>query len=476
MQPVNAKGPKMSETRPNSTARRDMESLIHPYTNLKTHLETGPLVISRGAGVRVYDENDGEYLEAMAGLWCTSLGWSEPRLIEAAKNAMERLPFYHSFGGKVPDVSVTLAERLLRISPPSRNGKKMGKVFFANSGSEAVDTALKMVWYVNNARGRPNKKKVIARDKAYHGTTIAAASLTGLSANHAGFDLPIPGILRTGCAHHYRFAREGESEEDFATRLADELQALIVAEGPDTVAAFFAEPLMGAGGVLIPPRTYFAKIQAVLDQYDVMLVADEVICGFGRTGRMWGSETFDLKPDMMTTAKALSSAYLPISALMVTDEIFSDLLKASETFPVFGHGFTYGGHPVSCAVALETLNIYEDRDILAHVRAVAPVLQNGLRALADHPLVGEARGIGLVGALELVKDKGSRESFAAQRGVGAFVVKRLLSHGVIARAMGDTLAFSPPLIIDKGDIETILARTARALDETQAWLASQNRS
>lgn len=458
----------MTDERSNSTAQRDVETLIHPYTNLKAHQDSGPLVISRGEGVRVYGEDGTEYIEAMAGLWCTSLGWSEPRLVEAAKNAMERLPFYHSFTHKVPDVTVDLAEKLLALAPVN-----MGKVFFANSGSEAVDTALKLVWYINNVRGRPNKKKVIAREKAYHGTTIAAASLTGLPANHGGFDLPIAGIIRAACPHHYRFGQDGESEEAFATRLAEELDAQIQAEGPDTVAAFFAEPVMGAGGVLTPPATYFEKIQAVLKKHDVLLIADEVICGFGRTGNMWGSETYGMKPDMMTMAKALSSAYMPISALMVSEEIFQDMVKASETYPVFGHGFTYGGHPVACAVALETLNIYEERDMVGHVRNVAPVLQDGLRALLAHPLVGEARGVGLVGALELVANKDTRASFDPALGVGGYVVKRLQAHGVIARAMGDTVAFSPPLIITAAEIEDILARTARALDETQEWLQKQ---
>ena len=459
------KMPAMTDPRSNSTAQRDVETLIHPYTNLKAHLETGPLVISRGEGVRVYGEDGTEYIEAMAGLWCTSLGWSEPRLVETAKAAMERLPFYHSFTHKVPDVTVDLAERLLALAPVP-----MGKVFFANSGSEAVDTALKLVWYINNVRGRPNKKKVIAREKAYHGTTIAAASLTGLPANHGGFDLPIPGIVRAGCPHHYRFGLAGESEEAFATRLAEELDAQIQAEGPDTVAAFFAEPVMGAGGVIVPPATYFEKIQAVLKKHDVLLIADEVICGFGRTGNMWGSQTYDLKPDMMTMAKALSSAYMPISALMVSEEIFQDMVKASETYPVFGHGFTYGGHPVACAVALETLKIYEERNIIGHVKNVAPVLQGDLQALTEHPLVGEARGVGLIGAVELVADKETHANFDPKQGVGAYAIKRMQAHGVIGRAMGDTLAFSPPLVITGADIQVMLDRTTRALDDVQAWL------
>jgi len=459
----------MSTTIPNSTAQRDIDSLIHPYTNLKAHQDTGPLVITRGEGVYVYGEDGKKYIEGMAGLWCTSLGWSEQRLIDAATTALQRLPFYHSFTHKVPDVTVDLAEKLLEIAPV-----KMGKVFFANSGSEAVDTALKLVWYVNNARGKPEKKKVISREKAYHGVTIAGASLTGLPACHNDFDLPIAGVLRTGCPHYYRFANTGESEEQFATRRADELEQLILSEGPDTIAAMFAEPVMGAGGVIVPPATYFEKIQAVLKKYDIMLIADEVICGFGRTGNMWGSQTYDLKPDMMTMAKALSSAYLPISALMVSDEIFADMVKESEKLGVFGHGYTYGGHPVACAVALETLKIYEERDTVGHVRTIAPVLQDGLRALQDHPLVGEVRGVGLVGAVELVKDKASRQSFDPKLGVGTKCAQFMQDNGVISRAMGDTLAFSPPLIITADEITEMLSGFAKALDLTLEWLKSES--
>lgn len=456
----------MTNNRPKSTVQRDTHSLIHPFTNLKTHLDTGPIVITRGAGVSVFGEDGTEYLETMAGLWCTSLGWSQPRLVKAATKAMERLPFYHSFNGKVPDITAELGERLLSLAPAPSGGPKMSKVFFANSGSEAVDTALKLVWYVNNARGRPLKKKIIARDKAYHGSTIAAASLTGLPALHNAFDLPIDRILRTGCPHHYRFAKPGENEQDFATRLAEELEHLIQAEGPDTVAAFIAEPVMGAGGVILPPKTYFAKIQAVLKTYDVLLIADEVICGFGRTGNMWGSQTYGLKPDMITTAKALSSAYLPISALMVSEEIFQDMVKESDLQGIFGHGFTYGGHPVASAVALETLNIYEERDIIGHVQNVQAKFQDGLASLKDHPLVGEARGIGLVGALELVRDKTTKESFAKSLNVGAEVVKRMLNHNMIGRNMGDAIAFSPPLIINENQITDMWSRIGRVLDET----------
>jgi 4-aminobutyrate--pyruvate transaminase len=452
-----------------SLAARDIAYCAHPYTNLKVHQATGPLVITRGEGVRVWDEAGKEYIEGLAGLWCTALGFSEPRLAEAALRGLRSLPFYHSFGGKAPAPTIELAERLVALAPVP-----MSKVLFANSGSEANDTAVKLVWYYNNALGRPEKKKIISRKRAYHGVTVATASLTGLAANHRDFDLPLERVLHADCPHHWRYADEGESEEEFATRLAVNLERLIIREGPETIAAMFAEPVMGAGGVIVPPATYFAKIQPVLKRYDILLVADEVICGFGRTGNLWGSQTYGIRPDMITCAKALSSGYIPISALLISDAIWQAMVAESAKIGVFGHGYTYSGHPVAAVVALETLAIYAERDIVGHVRGVAPVLQDGLRRLASHPLVGEARGVGLVGALELVADKVTKQSFPADRGVAAFAAKRAEAHGLIIRPLtGDVLAFSPPLIIDSSDIEDMLTRTRLALDETEAWLRTQ---
>jgi len=456
---------------PNSAAARDVAFCVHPYTNLKKHEETGPLVITRGEGVRVYDETGKAYIEGLAGLWCTALGFAEERLVEAAARAMRRLPFYHGFGGKASPPTIDLAERLIGLAPVP-----MSKVFFANSGSEANDTAIKLIWYYNNAIGRPEKKKIISRIKAYHGVTIASASLTGLPANHAAFDLPLDLIKHADCPHHYRFANPGESEEDFAIRLAESLDALIVAEGPETVAAFFAEPVMGAGGVIVPTATYFDKIQPVLKRHDVLLVADEVICGFGRTGNLWGSDTYALKPDMLTTAKALSSGYLPISALMISEPIWRAMVEQSDRVGMFGHGFTYSGHPVPAAVALETLDIYAERDIVGHVRAVSLALQDGLRRFADHPLVGEVRGIGLVAGVEIVADKATKAPFDAKMGVAARVAKQAERNGLITRALGDTLAFSPPLVITEGEIGEMLDCFGRALDETLAWLEQEGQT
>ncbi len=452
----------MSKT---NSASRDIATTIHPYTNLKLHESEGPLVITEGDGVFVRGEDGKLYLEGLAGLWCVSLGFSERRLAEAAYRQMLKLPFYHTFAHKATDIGIELAEKLLSIAPAP-----MSKAFFVNSGSEANDTVVKLVWYYNNALGRPRKKKIISRLKAYHGVTVASASLTGLANNHRDFDLPIANILHVDCPHFYRFGLPGETEEAFASRLAESLERRILSEDPETVAAFIGEPIMGAGGVLLPPATYWDKIQAVLRKYDVLLIADEVICAFGRTGEMWGSTTFGLKPDMITCAKALSSGYLPIGAVMVSEAINAALVKQSEKIGVFSHGFTYSGHPVASAVALETLKIYEQDDILSHVRRVAPRMQVGLRRFADHPLVGEVRGIGLIGAIELVRDKATKAPFDPADAVGPFLSKRAHHHGLILRPLGDSIAFCPPLIIKESEIDLMLERFSLALDDTFAMV------
>lgn len=450
----------------NSLRDKDLAYTLHPYTNLRAHETRGPLVLTRGEGVRVFDEQGKGYIEGMAGLWCASLGFSEKRLAEAAKRQMDTLPFAHQFSHKAHEPGIELAARLIQMAPAS-----MSKVFFANSGSEANDTAIKIVWYFNNALGRPEKKKIIARKRGYHGVTLAAASLTALPANQRDFDLPIARILHTDTPHAYHEALPGESDEDFASRLADNLEKLILSEGPDTVAAFIAEPVMGAGGVIVPPKSYFPKIQAVCRKYDVLTIADEVICGFHRTGNAWGSLTLDYAPDMLSCAKALSSAYLPISALMVNDRIYQALADNSAKIGTFGHGYTYSAHPVAAAVALETLKIYEERDIPAHVAEVGPHLQAHLEALLSHPLVGEKRGVGLIGALELVEDKASRKNFEPSRGVGARVVDVMEKKGVLGRAMiNDSLAFSPPLIITKAELDEMFGIVREALDEVAASL------
>ena len=452
----------MTPPRPNSAAARDVANVLHPYTELKSHLEIGPTVISRGEGVRVWDENGRSYIESVAGLWCASLGFSNERLVQAAAAQLRKLPFYHGFTAKSHEPMIDLAEMLIQRAPVP-----MSRVFFANSGSEANDSAVKMVWYFNNALGRPKKKKLIGRIKAYHGVTLAAASLTGLAGNHRSFDLPLPGFIHTVCPDFYHGGTPGETEEQFASRCADELERLILAEDPDTVAAMWAEPIMGAGGLIMPPRGYFEKIQAVLRKYDILLVADEVICGFWRTGNYWGSQTFGAQPDIITCAKALSASYLPISAVLVNDRVFRVLADESHNIGYFGHGYTYSGHPVPAAVAIETLKLYDELDIGAHVGAVGPHLQAELRRRFEgHELVGDVRGIGLIGGIELVADKDTRTNFDPAMKVGGRLGKLCEANGVIVRILSnDVLAFSPPLIITAAEIDEMLDGVGRALDE-----------
>ena len=447
-------------------ATRDVETLVHPYIDLARFRESGPLVIERAQGIYVYDTDGKAYIEGMAGLWCTALGYGNEKLVEAAAAQMRKLSFAHLFTGRSHDPAIELAEKLKEIAPVP-----ISKVFFCNSGSEANDSQVKLVWYLNNALGRPQKKKIVSRVKAYHGVTIAAASLTGLPANHRDFDLPLPGFLHTACPHHYRFATAGESEEDFATRLASGLEALIVKEGPDTVAAFIAEPVMGAGGVIVPPRSYFEKIGAVCAKYDVVTISDEVICGFGRLGTAFGCEKLNFKPQSISVAKALSSAYLPIAAVMIPENVYQALLVESKKIGVFGHGFTYGGHPVSAAVAVKTLEIYARERIFEKAAERAPKFQARLQALGQHPLVGEARGVGLIGGVELVADQTSKRSFLPQQGIGASAVRFAEQEGLILRSvLGDVLTLSPPLVISAAEIDELFERLTRALDKTLDWV------
>jgi 4-aminobutyrate--pyruvate transaminase len=450
----------------NSLSRRDAAALLHPYSDALAVERDGALVMTEGRGVRVRDETGRDYIEGMSGLWCLTLGYGQDRLAEAAAAQMKRLAFYHGFNGKSHEPQVALAEALLARAPV-----EMARVFFACSGSEAVDTAIKLIWYRANAMGRPEKKKIIGRIKGYHGVTVAAGSATGTPVNHRRFDLPLGDrFVHADCPHFAREAEAGESEDDFAARMAANLDTLIEREGPDTVAAFFAEPVMGAGGVLIPPAGYFDKVQRVLKKHDVLFLADEVICGFGRTGSYWGSQTFGLQPDLLTCAKGLTSGYLPISALMVSERVFRPIAEQSAEIGTLGHGFTYGGHPVPAAVALETLKIYDEIDIVGRARAIAPHLYEGAMRFADHPLTGEIAAIGGLAAIELVADKLTNTPFAAEKRVGPTLVERALEHGLILRAMGDRIAFCPPLVIEPAEIAELFDRFGKALDNTARWL------
>ena len=450
-------------------AMRDVETVLHPATNLVLHRTTGPLVLDRAEGIYVWDADGKRYIEGLAGLWCTGLGYGNQELVEAAREQMSKLSFTHLFGGRSHEPAIALAEKLKEMVPAPTS-----KVFFTSSGSEANDTQIKLAWYYNNARGLPKKKKIISRMKAYHGVTIAAGSLTGLPIFHTDFDLPMQRVLHTDCPHYWRNAEEGESEEEYATRLANNLEDLILREGPETIAAFIAEPVMGAGGVIIPPRTYFEKIQAVLQRYDILMIADEVICGFGRTGNWFGTQTYGIKPDSISMAKAITSAYMPLGAVTVSEPVYQAMLEESKKLGVFAHGFTYSGHPVSCAVAVKTLEIYERINIVRHVQSVAPVFETRLKALNDHPLVGETRGVGLIGGVELVKNKATKESFDVRKGLGPKVVKFAEEEGLICRAIaGDTIALCPPLIIDGAGVNEMFDALVRALDRAEEWVSKE---
>jgi 4-aminobutyrate--pyruvate transaminase len=443
----------------NSTRARDIAYYVHPQTNLQVHEQNGPMIISHGEGIYIYDDDNRKYIDGAAGLWCASLGFSSERLAKVAYDQMRKLGFYHSYRSHSHETAIDLTEKLIQIAPVP-----MSKVLLQCSGSEANDTAIKLLWYYHHAIGKPEKCKIIGRMGGYHGSTAASISASGKPEMHADFGLPFPQFRHTEMPHYYRRRLEGESEEEFSTRMADALESMILEEGPDTVAAFFAEPVMGAGGAIVPPKGYFEKIQTVLKKYDVLFVADEVVCGFGRTGNMWGSQTFDLKPDMISCAKALSAAMQPISALLINERVYKVMLAQSGKLGSFAHGYTYTGHPVAAAVALEVLKIYEEIDIVGHVKRVGAHLQTELAKFADHPLVGDARGVGLIAGLDLVSDKKTREPL---KGI-ADIEKCAKANGVILRFIGNRVALSPPLIITEDQVDEMLARLKKTLDEVYA--------
>jgi len=448
--------------RPNSLAARDIAHYFHPATNARRHEQIGPMIIERGEGVRVYDDQGKEYIEGLAGLWSVAVGFGEQRLVKAAAEQMAKLPYYHSFSHKSHPAAIKFAERLAALAPG------MAKVHFTSSGSEANDLVVKMIWYYNNALGRPQKKKILSRQKAYHGVTIASGSLTGMPAFHRDFDLPLPFVRHLTCPSLWRFGLPGESEDEFSTRLANELDETILAEGAETVAAFIGEPVMGAGGVLPPPKTYWEKMQAVCRKHDVLVVADEVITGFGRTGNMFASQTYNISPDFLVVSKAITSSYFPLSAILFTDKIYQTLADNSAEIGVFAHGFTASGHPVGMAVGLENLDIIEEKDLVGAVRQLSPQFQARLRGFAAHPLVGEARGVGLLGALEFVADKASKAPFDPPGSCGAKLAQLCHEEGLIIRAIGDVIALCPPLVISSADIDEMFDRFGRALGRLDA--------
>jgi 4-aminobutyrate--pyruvate transaminase len=449
----------------NSPESRDIAFHMHPYTNPAMLADTGPHIMAEGSGVFVQDESGARFYEGMSGLWCTSLGFSEPELVNAAIEQFRKLPFYHSFAGKTVGPAVDLAEHLIKIAPPAADGASMSKAFFCSSGSEANDTAIKMVWYYQAGRGKPEKRKIISRRRGYHGVTMAAASMTALAYAQDGFGLPLEFVKHTTAPCFYNEGHDGESERDFARRCAEELEALILAEGPDTVAALFAEPVMGAGGVVIPPEGYFEEVRRVLRKHDVLLVADEVICGFGRTGSMWGSQTMDVRPDMLTCAKALSSAYLPISAVLMSDRIYDTLAGQAESLGIFGHGYTYSAHPVCAAVALRAQQLMQERDVVGHVRTLAPLFAERVARMDRFDFIGNTRAIGLIGAMEFSSDPQRKAKFDPAKKIAAQAVAKIQEHGVILRALpGDIVGFCPPLVISEAELNDMFDRIESAME------------
>ena len=450
-----------------SLEEMDRQSLIHPATSIADHLKNGPTIIAGGAGVRIKSCQGRELIDCGAGLWCVNIGYGRAELGDAAAQAMRDLGYYHTFASHSNEPIIRLADRVLGLFRERAGAGHLSKIFFGTSGSDANDTNFKLVRYYNNLRGRPQKKKVISRLGSYHGLTYAAGSLTGIPAFHEAFDLPIDGVFHTSCPHFYRFAENGEGEDAFTDRMIRDLEALIAREGAETIAAFIAEPVMGTGGVFLPPRGYFARVQEVLAENDILFIADEVITGFGRTGAWFATGLFELKPDIVTLAKGITSAYFPLSASVISEEIWTVLRDASPEMGPFMHGFTYSGHPVGGAVGLANLDIMEREGLVENSAAMGAYLRDCLRErLAGNPFVGDIRGAGLMVAVEFVADRKSRRFFDPQTEPHRVVARKALEEGVLVRALpyADVTSFSPPLCITRSDIDEIVERYERAVD------------
>jgi 4-aminobutyrate--pyruvate transaminase len=438
---------------------------FHSQTDASRHEEAGPLIIARGDGPRVVDIEGNRYLDAVSSLWCASLGFSEARLAAAGARALETLPVYHTFNHRSNPFVAELAAILVPLTPMPD-----GRVFFTDGGSESVDSMVKMAWYYHSARGEPSRRKIVARTGAFHGSTVMAARLSGLPAMHRSFNLPDCNVLHLSRPHFYRDARDGESEAQFVARLTAEFEALVAAEGAETIAAFIAEPVMGAGGVVVPPEGYLPAMAEVARRNGILVLSDEVICGFGRTGSWFGCQTFGFRPDMMSIAKGLSSGYAPIGGVVVSADVYEALAEESGRNGLFSHGFTYSGHPVSAAIASETLRIYQEMDLPAVATRLGRRLAKGLEQLAAHPLVGNVRSVGFIGGVELVADRAARASFPPEMKVGAMVERATRRHGLIVRNLADVIALCPPFIVTDDDVDFLFARLGRALDEVHTEL------
>ncbi len=449
----------MNNLAPNSWEARAMDYVMAGFTDFPTLHERGPVIVTHGKGVRIYDTHGRDYLDANSGLWNVVCGWDDEEMIEAMVAQTRRFPAYHAFFGRIADTAVALSEKLVEVSPFEK-----GRVFFTNSGSEANDTMVKMLWMMNRVEGNPERRKIITRVNSYHGVTAVSASMTGKPYN-AHFGLPLPGFLHADCPHYWRNARAGESEAAFTARMAKNLEELIQREDPATIAGFFAEPVMGAGGVIPPSEGYFKAIQPVLKKHGIPLIADEVICGLGRTGAAWGSETYGIEPDAIISSKALTCGFMPLGAVILGDEISERMQTASEKIEEFPHGFTASGHPVACAVGLKAIERILDGGLLANVQKISPYFMKRLKAFEAHPLIGEARGVGLMGALEMVSDKETKAPWDGSLSVSERVANASLDQGLICRPLGQAVVLCPPFIMDEPLLDEMFDKLERALDK-----------
>jgi L-2,4-diaminobutyrate transaminase len=447
-------------------AERDKRSMLHPFTSIAEQQAKGPHIFTEASGIFVRDTEGREYIDGMAGLWCVNVGYGRTEIAEAMAEQVAQLSYYHSFMGAANAPSIELADRMASLAPGDLN-----KVFFGCTGSDANETQIKLVWQYNNLLGRPQRKKIIARQGAYHGVTLGAVSLSGLPHLHAQFDVPLDRFIHVKKPHHYWHAPEGMSEPAFSAHLAEDLESVILREGPETIAAMIVEPIMGAGGVIVPPEGYFAAIQPVVRKYDILLIADEVICGFGRLGEWFGASRLGIEPDLITCAKGLTSGYVPLSACVVSDRIWEVFRAASAAMGPFGHGFTYTAHPVCAAAALANLSIIEREGLLANALRVGAYFQELLRSrFSDHPLIGEVRGMGLIAGLELVADKRTKRALDLKRGLARRLSEYVRDAGLICRPIYNTVAFAPPLIVTAGDIDEIVERFERGLHKFESSL------
>jgi putrescine---pyruvate transaminase len=436
----------------------DARHHIHPFTETQALNKKGVRVIVKADGIHLWDSEGNRLIDGMSGLWCVNVGYGRPELAEAAAKAMTELPYYNAFFQTTNPHATELAAKLASLLPEG-----LDRIFFANSGSEANDTALKLIRYYWNLQGRKEKKIHISREYAYHGVTMAAASLSGLTPMHPQFDLPLPGFEKVPTVYWYGFGGD-QDPNAYGLSVARKLEEKILELGPDRVASFSAEPIHGAGGLMFPPDSYWPEIQRICKKYDVLLHLDEVITGFGRTGRWFAAQTYDIKPDIMTLAKGISSGYQPISAVALGQRVGTAIATANEELV---HGFTWSGHPVACAVSLKNLEIMERERLVERVQDdIGPYFQKAVASLADHPLVGEVRGKGLLAAIELVKDKATRTFFDSEMNVGTMCRNHCFSNGLVMRAIRDTMVLSPPLILTREEADEIVRLARYCFDQT----------